>query len=222
MDNLQLKENLKKTEFIFNTKVGEVKDKEIICDNGEIIKTHLTIIAANPNPLIANLKSQELKWKSCCCLYFEAKSSHINGAVIGLVADTHALINNLFYHTSIETKSRGDKELISVTVVKDHSFTEEQLVEKVTYELYKYCGIKDVEFIKLYTIRGALPDITNLVYDLEPNSTRLKPTVFLAGDYLLNGSLNAAMMSGKRAAQGIITTLEDGLIVEDLTSEYIN
>jgi len=36
----------------------------------------------------------------------------------------------------------------------------------------------------------------------------------------LNGSLNAAMIAGEKAAIGVIKTLEDGLIVEELTSEY--
>jgi hypothetical protein len=30
------------------------------------------------------------------------------------------------------------------------------------------------------------------------------------------------MLSGERAAQGIIAALEDGLVVDNLTSEYIN
>ena len=38
---------------------------------------------------------------------------------------------------------------------------------------------------------------------------------------MLNGSLNAAMLSGERAAQGIIMSLEDGLVIDNLSSEYM-
>jgi len=37
---------------------------------------------------------------------------------------------------------------------------------------------------------------------------------------LLNGSLNAAMIAGEKAALGVIKTLEDGLFVEELPSVY--
>ena len=62
----------------------------------------------------------------------------------------------------------------------------------------------------------------DLQYDIDARNTRLKPTIFVAGDYLLNASLNAAMLSGERAAQGLVLSLEDGLKVEELSSEYIN
>jgi hypothetical protein len=60
----------------------------------------------------------------------------------------------------------------------------------------------------------------NLQYEISSTETKLTSAIFLAGDILLNGSLNAAMISGERAALGVIQTLEDGLIVDELTSEY--
>ena len=218
----QIKDNLKTTTFLFGKRVIQVNDSDIVCEHGERIKTHLTIIATNPNPLIPNLQSQELQWKSCTNLYFETKTRQIKGPVIGLVADTNVLINNLFYPSSVSTVSKMNTELLSVTVTKEHGLADQALITQVIHELDYYCGIKDAKFIKLYTIPRALPDIDNLVYDLDHKNTKLKPTVFLAGDYLLNGSLNAAMLSGERAAEGVVSALEDGLIVEDLTSEYIN
>jgi len=65
-----------------------------------------------------------------------------------------------------------------------------------------------------------LPKLSNLEYKLSHTETQLNSSVFLAGDVLLNGSLNAAMIAGEKAAIGVIKTLEDGLIVEELTSEY--
>ena len=132
------------------------------------------------------------------------------------------LINNIFYHTSVQTATRDSQELLSVTVVKGHDLSKEDLVEQVQKELETLCGITQTEFIKLYHIPFALPQTQDLQYEMAPTSTKLKSTIFVAGDYLLNGSLNAAMISGERAAQGVIESLEEGLIVEDFTSEYIN
>ena len=106
-------------------------------------------------------------------------------------------------------------------MIKEHKLKDEELIETVMKELDMYCGIRHVDFVKLYHIPKALPKLSDLQYDLNPEATKLKPTIFLAGDYLLNSSLNAAMISGERAAQGIIKSLEDGLVVEKLTSEYL-
>jgi protoporphyrinogen oxidase len=217
----QLKEQLKHTEFHFNTKAEAVKDDHIILENGDRIETHFTIIATPANDLVPNLKNQKTNWKSCYNLYFEVAKRSLSKPIIGLVADEAALINNIFFHNSLETDSKGPYELLSVTVVKPHNLSENDLVKNVQKELKTYCGIETLDFLKCYHIKNALPDLEDLQYDISPTETQLKPTIYLAGDYMLNGSLNAAMLSGERAAQGIIMSLEDGLVIDNLSSEYI-
>lgn len=216
----QLKVNLKNTTFQFNQTVKEVLDDKIILADKSEIKSHITIIATEASHLISNLKNQETEWKSCDTLYFETTTKQIDKALIGLIADKNALINNIFYATSIATASKGNKELLSVTVVKEHHLKEADLIKTVQEELAKYCTISDTTFLKRYQIRKALPKLSNIQYEISSSETKLKSTIFLAGDQLLNGSLNAAMIAGERAALGVIQTLEDGLIVDELTSEY--
>ena len=216
----QLKNNLKKTTFKFNSLVKEVKDKHIILEDDYTLQSHITIIATDASPLISNLKNQETQWQSCDTLYFKTEKSVINKPLIGLLADEDALINNIFYHTSIATLNKKPKGLLSVTVIKNHELEENAFIKKVVAELYSKCAIKDVTFLKRYQIKKALPVLTNLQYEISSTETKLKSTIFLAGDQLLNGSLNAAMIAGERAAMGVIQTLEDGLIVDELTSEY--
>jgi len=216
----QLKNNLKKTTFKFNSLVKEVKDKHIILEDDYTLQSHITIIATDASPLISNLKNQETQWKSCDTLYFQTEKSVINKPLIGLLADEDALINNIFYHTSVVTLNKKSKELLSVTVIKNHQLEENAFIKKVVAELYSKCAIKDVTFLRRYQIKKALPILTNLQYEISSTETKLKSTIFLAGDQLLNGSLNAAMIAGERAAMGVIQTLEDGLIVDELTSEY--
>uniref|UniRef100_UPI003F6CA097 FAD-dependent oxidoreductase n=1 Tax=Polaribacter sp. TaxID=1920175 RepID=UPI003F6CA097 len=138
----QLKDKLKNTSFVFNQNVKEVLDSKIILGDESEIKTHITIIATEASALISNLKNQETSWKSCHTFYFETNTKIINKPLIGLVADDNALINNIFYHTSIATKSKGNKELLSVTVVKEHNLNELDLVLKVTEDLKILCGIE--------------------------------------------------------------------------------
>jgi protoporphyrinogen oxidase len=216
----QLKNNLKKTTFKFNSPVKEVKDKHIILEDGPTLQSHITIIATDASPLISNLKNQETQWKSCDTLYFETEKSVIKKPLIGLIADEDTLINNIFYHTSVATLNKKSKGLLSVTVIKNHPLAENAFIKKVVAELYSKCAIKDVTFLKRYQIKKALPVLRNLQYEISSTETKLKSTLFLAGDQLLNGSLNAAMIAGERAAMGVIQTLEDGFIADELTSEY--
>ena len=216
----QLKKGLKNTKIHFETPVKSVKNEIITLQDGSEIESHFTIIATEASDLVANLKNQATAWKSCDTLYFETSKRTLQKPIIGLIADKNALINNLFYHSSVAMEMKGDKELLSVTVVKDHDLTAEKLIEKVAKELHVFCGIVHPKFIQHYQIKKALPKLSNLLYELSSTETKLTSSIFLAGDQLLNGSLNAAMIAGERAAMGVIGTLQDGLIVDELTSEY--
>ena len=203
----QLKETLKQTTFLFNTKVKAVEENKIVLHDGTALESHYTIIATEASPLVSRLNNQQTQWKSCETLYFETNTKAITQPLIGLIADKEALINNIFYHTSLKTTTSGGKELLSITVVKDHGLTPVALQSQVANELKQLCGIAALRFIKQYSIPKALPKMDNLRYEMSPTATKLTPTIFLAGDTQLNGSLNAAMLSGERAGLGIVEAI---------------
>ena len=215
----QLKNKLRQTEIRLNTAVKQVKNNLIILEDGEEIKSDFTIVATEASALISNLKNQDTQWKSCDTLYFECEKRAINKPLIGLISDENALINNIFYPTSVATNALGNKEILSVTIVKKHDLNEAELIAKTTADLNTFCGIFDLRFLKRYQIKKALPQLSNIQYELSSTETQLNSSLFLAGDQLLNASLNAAMIAGERAAMGVIKTLEDGLIVDELSSE---
>ncbi|MBZ9729714.1 FAD-dependent oxidoreductase [Salegentibacter sp. JZCK2] len=203
---------LKNTKIHFKTPVNQVKEGEVILENGETIKAHFTIIATEASTLVNNLKNQETHWRSCHTFYFETEKRVIEKPLIGLITDEDAIINNIFYHTSVATGSNGGKELLSVTVVKQTDLSLAELQKKVEQDLKKYCGVGEARFLKHYFIKKALPKIEDLQYEMDPTETQLNNTIFLAGDQLLNASQNAAMLSGERAALGLIKNLEGGSI----------
>ena len=200
----QLFEKLKSTTFIFNTKVKSVENGSIKLESGETIKSNFTIIATQASGLVSNLKNQATLWKSCDTLYFEVAKREIKKPLIGLIAMHNALINNIFYHTSLQTSATATKELLSVTVIDKQNLTNKQLVTEVQKELKELCNIDSCTFIKQYNIPMALPNLQDIQYEMLPSETRLTETIFLAGDTQLNGSLNAAMIAGERAALEVI------------------
>ena len=200
----QLFEKLKSTTIIFNTKVKSVENGSIKLESGETLKSNFTIIATQASGLVSNLKNQATLWKSCDTLYFEVAKREIKKPLIGLIAMHNALINNIFYHTSLQTSATATKELLSVTVIDRQNLTNKQLVTEVQKELKELCNIDSCTFIKQYNIPMALPNLQDIQYEMLPSETRLTETIFLAGDTQLNGSLNAAMIAGERAALEVI------------------
>jgi NADPH-dependent glutamate synthase beta subunit-like oxidoreductase len=80
----------------------------------------------------------------------------------------------------------------------------------VSEELEALSGIKASYFhhIKTYEINDALPQVDDMQYSISPTNTKIYDNVFLAGDYLLNGSINAAMTSGRKAAEAVMLNLQ--------------
>jgi protoporphyrinogen oxidase len=201
---MQLEQKLKHTAIKFNTKVTAIKDKEITLEDGSALESHFTIVATEASSLSEGLKKHPTEWKSCQNLYFETEGKVIRKRLIGLIAKKGALLNNIFYPTSLKSESKGKKELLSVTIIDKQNLSLEELIKQVKIELKDYCGIDVIRLIKQYDIPMALPKLEDLKYKALPSETLLNTNLFLAGDTLLNGSLNAAIISGESAAFGII------------------
>ena len=196
----QLLKQLKKTTFKYNTKVAEVNEGEIVLEDQTKIKSHYTLIATQTNRLLPHLNRQSISWKSCVNFYFETDKRTIKKPLIGLIAQQGSLVNNIFYTTSIATKTKAKKELLSVTVIDTQNLKEEALLQQVKKELKELCGIDVGQLIKQYTIPMALANLANLTHELDPIDTQVGNTLFVAGDTLLNASLNAAFIAGEMAA----------------------
>ncbi|WP_075342517.1 FAD-dependent oxidoreductase [Tenacibaculum agarivorans] len=204
----QLTNKLTTTKFRFNSAVKSIHDTTIQLENGEIIDSNFIIIATDPSQIINFSSTKKNKWKNCQTLYFETTRRQIQQPLIGLVANESSLINNIFYTTALETQNISKKEVLSVTVVKKHNLHEKLLVKEVIKELEELCQIKDVKFLKLYDIQKALPEKESLTYIPTEKEIKINDHTILAGDYLSNGSLNAAMLSGEFAAKTAIKYID--------------
>ncbi len=201
----QLMNALNSTKINRNTEVSKVERGKLFLQNGKTVDADYVIIATAPGAFVQNLKKQQLEWHTCENLYFKIPKGRKIQRVIGLVPEKELLINNFHY---LFWEADPEFDVISVTVIKKHELTSKDLRERIASELQKVCGLGSVHFLKQYTIKRALPILRNLQYDIQPSESQLTDTIFLAGDYMLNGSLNAAMQSGERAASGIIRKLQ--------------
>lgn len=203
----QIYNGLQHSDFIFNTKVISVNEKEILLDDNRVIQSDYTILANAANGLIN--KENEQNWKCCDNLYFTTKNRIIKNKLIGLVNEKSSLINNLFYHSSLESDQNSNRDLLSVTVINNRNLEEAKLVDQVIQELSDHCGIEDVSFLKSYRIVKALPVLSNVIYSHKSIIPHCNGKVFVAGDQQLNPSLNGAMLSGEQAAKAVLTDINN-------------
>jgi protoporphyrinogen oxidase len=204
----QLFAQLKNTKIHFNKKVSRIEGQTIAFINGDMVEAEKIIIAADPYRILPGLSSQTQDYHSVVNLYFSVNQSVIQKPLIGLVSKKGALINNFNYMTDVSKDyAPAGKCLLSVSVVKDTQLKDEALIDKVKEEFAQLSGQDqgEMQFLNMYRIKRALPVLDDIQTDIQPTATRIQNKVFLAGDYLLNGSLNAAMVSGRAAAMAALS-----------------
>lgn len=204
----QLANKLKNTEIRYNSRVKSVENGNIVLDGERDFAFDAAIIASEAGALVPGGRENEIQWHSCETLYFETEKRGISEPLIGLVAEPDALVNNIFYPTSVQTGTGGQKELLSVTIVRDHELSESELIDRVKDELRELCGLDDLRFLKRYVIRKALPKVDLSGIDLSGDVKKIRDNVFCAGDHLYYGSSNAALQSGEKAALALLTYLD--------------
>ncbi len=206
----QLKNKLGKTDFLFNYKVVSIENEQVELDDGNVLTADAVIIATQPDKIMKKMKGQFMGYQQVTNLYFEVDRSFINKPLIGLIPNNGHLVNNLCFltDTAPEYGPLG-KSLLSVSVNGIRDLDEEDLKDKVVQELSDISGYSADAFtyLKSFYIKNALPILNDLHYDMYASENRVFENIFLAGDYLLNGSLNAAMASGRSAALAVVEYL---------------
>lgn len=195
-----------KTQIFFNSPVKQVVGKSIHLDNGDIIEADRIIIATQPDRVMPQLHGQFPPAQKVINLYFSLQRSFMARPMIGLLAGEGYLVNNLVFMDDVsDVYSPKDRSLLSVTVLET-TLPENDLIKAVQAELELISGVKAdyFKFIKSYYINYALPAVDDLKYSIPISECKITDHVYLAGDYLLNGSINAAMTSGRIAAEAVI------------------
>ncbi len=203
----QLIRMLSHTEIRFNEKVTRLGTGSVFTSGGEI-KAGDILIATTPHDLLPGLKEQRQPFHNVLNLYFSTEERVIRPPQIGLSARSSSLINNFCYPSAVHSShAPPGKELLSVSVVDVPDQHLDEIVELVKKEWKELTGQSygSIEFLRAYSIPNALPVMDHLAFSMQSTAAKVQDHIFLAGDYLLYGSLNAAMTSGRTGAQALLT-----------------
>jgi hypothetical protein len=173
----QLCEKLTKTKVLLNQKVT----------TEEALKRH--------DKVIQTFAEKDQKWHGTEVFYFElpntSKYSDKLQNVIGLFPESNSV-------NSIHVLKGRNTSILSATAI-GVSEDSERLEMSIREEIKMRSGIEPGKLVKHFKIEKALPVISEI--RLKPDSSNADSAVIRSGDYLLYPSLNAAMSSGRNAAE---------------------
>ena len=202
----QLVAMLPEGSIIYNSKVTSIENDKIICENGQQFQTDKIIIATEATGFASNyISTNKQHFNQVTNVYFEAKIAPIDKAVVVLnAAANKKWANNITVMTNISKKyAPENKILIAVSYNGIPDINDETLSENIKTELKTWFGksVNDWQMIKTYRIKYALPNQDNIKNDLEIVDLKINENLFICGDHLMNGSINAAMKSGRLVAE---------------------
>ena len=205
-----IKSQLQTTEIKLNTPVASVEGENILLSDGTKIKADRIIVAVQPDLVMKQLEGQFAPARKVINLYFAARKSFLGRAMIGLLTGKRVINNFVFMEDVSKEYAPIVKSLLSVTVLES-TLAEKELIKVIQSELEELSGMKVEHFkhLKTYFISHALPQVGDLKFSIPFTECKVLDQVFLAGDYLLHGSINAAMTSGRVAAEAVIHSFRE-------------
>ncbi|MEO6287499.1 MAG: FAD-dependent oxidoreductase [Dyadobacter sp.] len=204
---LQLARGLSADEIVFNEKVVVVEANKVITAAGSHYHADSILIATGEFEVPAPFRRPAASCHSVTNMYFTAPSPPFIAPLIALNALPQKLVNNIAVLDRISPGyAKNGQSLISLSLIGDHSgLDSEQLQAEALLEMQNWFpDAIQWTHLKTYHILYALPNDDEVTNEVDLTLTKLGSHCFICGDHLMNGSINAAMKSGRRAAEAIL------------------
>jgi protoporphyrinogen oxidase len=205
----QLADRLGKEHILCNRKVTDIQELEVTTKNGEVFTAKAILLATDPlgyvSKYLENGKAG-VRYHSTTNLYFSADIPPVKKPILVLNAAGDKLVNNVCVMNQVAPAYAPEgKHLISVSINGHQKASDEELILNVKDEVSQWFGTvtESWEHLRTYRVKYALPNQDNVIHEVDAVQVKLKEGLYAAGDYLLSGSINAAMRSGRIAADVI-------------------
>ena len=206
----QLAECLSSKELLFYQNVSAVNGGSVTTADGVTYQADFVLIATDPLRSPVRYSTSVIEYHSVSNMYFTANKRPFEMPLIALNTLPGKLVNNIAVMDRISSAcAKSGEALISLSLIGDHSnANQKQLQVDVINELkFWYPEAVKWKHLKTYHIDYALPNDDQVINEPDYARLRLNAQTFVCGDHLMNGSINAAMKSGRLAAEAIINTL---------------
>ena len=202
----QLVSKLPENSIIYNSKVIKITKNKVFVDDGLEYEAAKIIIATEASSFVKQyIPDQNTKSHQVTTVYFESEKAPNKKAVVILNASkSKKWVNNLTVVTNV-SKKYGPKGgvLISVSCNGISEISDDELVKNIKAELQPWYdgAVASWKLLTIYRIKYALPDVDVVANEIEIKKMQVSENLYVCGDHLLNGSINAAMKTGRLVAE---------------------
>jgi phytoene dehydrogenase-like protein len=192
----------------YHKKVSGINGNKVKLEDGTTLEANQILIATNAGEFTKQfLPNQKIESQKVINVYFESDKAPSKKAIVILNASSNKKwVNNLTVISNV-SKSYAPigKTLISVSYNGLNELEDNELAENMKKELENWYGkqVRNWKMIKCYRIDYALPIQNTVKNEISPSEIKLSDSLFICGDHLLNGSINAAFKTGRLAAEAM-------------------
>lgn len=190
------------------SQVIAVDRNSVRLNGGEVLSGSEVVVACEGPAAARLLNHTPPKSHGVRCLYFAANSSPINEPILVLNGEGSGPINNLCVPTELDPSLSPDgRSLVSVTVLEANDESKSNLQIEVRNQLRQWYGngVDSWEHLKTYEIAHALPSQSPAFRSHSGNAIRTADGMIQCGDYLASASIEGALISGREAAEMIVS-----------------
>jgi len=196
-----------------NTRVIEVTPGQVRLDGGDTLRARAVIVATE-GPAAARLLGEHVRaeGQGVTCLYFSAPRPPSTAPMLVLNGDGTGPVNNLCVPSVVSPDYAPEGQtLISATLLgcapADDLTQAAFAPPAVLDQLQSWFGsqVTDWHHLRTYRIPYALPNQAAPALATPERDVRRAPGLFVCGDHMDNASINGAMVSGRRAAQAVLS-----------------
>lgn len=207
----QLAARLPEDALKLNTPVEEVFGHRVRLASGAREDCDAVVVATDApaaGELLPGLPARRMN--AVTCLYFAAPEPPVRGPYLVLNGegngDGRGPVNNLAVMSEVSPAyAPAGQALVSVSVLEtaeDSPALEASVREQLTE--WFGGGVKGWRHLRSYAIPHALPAQAPESLEESHRRVRLSPGLYACGDYRENGSIEGAMVSGRRAAEALL------------------
>jgi phytoene dehydrogenase-like protein len=206
----QLAEKLPAGSIRLNAQVESLHESELTLTGGETLRARAIVVAAE-GPAAAHLVGEvEPASRSVTCYYYSALEPPVREPILVLNGDGAGPVNNFSVNSQVASSyAPAGKHLVSVTVLGMQALTEVQLGGFIIAQMKNWFGAvaSTWQLLRSYRIAHAQPQQYPGALEPPERPVRTRPGVYVCGDHRDNASINGAMVSGRRAAEAVLSDL---------------
>lgn len=189
-----------------HAKVIKIDKQTVQLADGSTFTAPHIILATEATGLVRELAAVKTRHQETIHLHFVASEPPVEKPLIALNTEKKRLVNNLCtINTIAPAYAPADRYLISAALVGKPGIPEHKLAKSVQQEMQKWFGKSTLDWEHLHTrsIVYALPDQSRVTHTLPNEKYQVRKGLYVCGDFLLNGSINAAMKTGREVGSWV-------------------